>query len=108
MWPDSGGPDREVTARLADVAKLVGIRMLDHVIDGVTGYSSFAEEGLLQGLSPWPAVEPRELRLLSPPFAGLLNGEDALVEVRFGAFDAELCVVRPLPRVDPKRSEREY
>jgi len=45
--PAPSGPDREITARLADVAKLVGIRMLDHVIVGDTKYFSFAEEGLL-------------------------------------------------------------
>lgn len=45
--PAPSGPDREITARLADVAKLVGIRMLDHVIVGDTSYFSFAEEGLL-------------------------------------------------------------
>lgn len=45
--PTPSDPDREITARLADVAKLVGIRMLDHVIVGDTKYFSFAEEGLL-------------------------------------------------------------
>ncbi len=45
--PAPSGPDREITARLADVAKLVGIRMLDHVIIGDTKYFSFAEEGQL-------------------------------------------------------------
>ena len=45
--PAPSAPDREITARLAEVAKLVGIRMLDHVIVGETKYFSFAEEGLL-------------------------------------------------------------
>jgi DNA repair protein RadC len=45
--PAPSVPDREITARLAEVAKLVGIRMLDHVIVGDTKYFSFAEEGLL-------------------------------------------------------------
>jgi DNA repair protein RadC len=45
--PAPSGPDREITRRLAEVAKLVGIRMLDHVIVGDTSYHSFAEEGLL-------------------------------------------------------------
>ena len=45
--PAPSGPDREITSRLAEVAKLVGIRMLDHVIVGDTKCFSFAEEGLL-------------------------------------------------------------
>jgi DNA repair protein RadC len=45
--PTPSGQDREITARLAEVSKLVGIRMLDHVIIGDTKYFSFAEEGQL-------------------------------------------------------------
>jgi DNA repair protein RadC len=48
----SGNPapsqdDREITARLVESAKLLGIRVLDHVILGKNGYFSFVEEGLM-------------------------------------------------------------
>ena len=39
--------DIQITKRLKDVAKLVGIELLDHVIISKEGYYSFSEEGLL-------------------------------------------------------------
>ncbi len=45
--PTPSGQDREITRRLAEVAELLGIRLLDHVIIGDTSFFSFVEEGLL-------------------------------------------------------------
>ena len=39
--------DIQITQRLKEVAKLVGIELLDHVILSSQGYYSFSEEGLL-------------------------------------------------------------
>lgn len=39
--------DREITRRLVETAKLVGIRVLDHVIVGESAYTSFLDEGIL-------------------------------------------------------------
>ena len=39
--------DIQITNRLKEVAKLVGIELLDHVIISSKGYYSFSEEGLL-------------------------------------------------------------
>jgi len=39
--------DKNVTRRLADVGKLVGIELMDHVIISTKGYFSFVDEGLL-------------------------------------------------------------
>lgn len=39
--------DIQITQRLKEVAKLVGIELLDHVILASSGYYSFSEEGLL-------------------------------------------------------------
>ena len=39
--------DIQVTTRLKEVAKLVGIELLDHVIISSKGYYSFSDEGLL-------------------------------------------------------------
>jgi DNA repair protein RadC len=39
--------DIQITQRLKEVAKLVGIELLDHVILASEGYFSFSEEGLL-------------------------------------------------------------
>lgn len=41
--------DRECTSRLAQAAKILGIRVLDHVIFGQTDYFSFADAGMLAG-----------------------------------------------------------
>jgi len=45
--PKPSKDDVEITARLLDVAKLVGMRVLDHVIVGDETYFSFVEEGLI-------------------------------------------------------------
>ncbi len=39
--------DTQITQRLKEVAKLVGIELLDHVILSKEGYYSFSDEGLL-------------------------------------------------------------
>ena len=39
--------DVSITQRLKEVAKLVGIELLDHVIISKNGYYSFSDEGLL-------------------------------------------------------------
>jgi hypothetical protein len=39
--------DIQVTDRLKEVAKLVGIELLDHVIISKNGYYSFSDEGIL-------------------------------------------------------------
>jgi len=45
--PAPSKDDRNITRRLADVAELTGIRLLDHVIIGDARFFSFAEKGLL-------------------------------------------------------------
>ena len=45
--PTPSGHDLDITQRLFEVSKLIGIRMLDHVIIGETTYVSFVEQGLL-------------------------------------------------------------
>jgi DNA repair protein RadC len=40
--------DMELTERLADGARLLGMQLLDHIIVGRKGYTSFAESGLLE------------------------------------------------------------
>ena len=39
--------DMQITDRLKEVSKLVGIELLDHVILAKEGYYSFSDEGLL-------------------------------------------------------------
>ncbi len=39
--------DTQVTQRLKEVSKLVGIELLDHIIISKKGYYSFSDEGLL-------------------------------------------------------------
>jgi len=39
--------DIQITQRLKEVSKLVGIELLDHVILAKSGFYSFADEGLL-------------------------------------------------------------
>lgn len=50
--PDPSPQDRTLTRRLCEAGRLVGIRVLDHLIIGRDCYFSFAEEGLLD---PQPA-----------------------------------------------------
>ena len=45
--PTPSGHDIDITERLLEVSKLIGIRMLDHVIVGETTYVSFVEQGLM-------------------------------------------------------------
>ena len=45
--PAPSREDRECTNRLAQAAKILGIRVLDHIIFGETDYFSFADAGLL-------------------------------------------------------------
>ena len=44
---EPSGADRAITRRLKEVADLVGIELLDHVILAKGGYFSFSEQGLL-------------------------------------------------------------
>jgi len=45
--PAPSRDDREITARLVEAGRLLGIRVLDHVIVADKGHFSFVEEGLL-------------------------------------------------------------
>ncbi len=45
--PEPSREDIELTTRLQDGAKLLGIRVLDHIIIGEDRYISFADRGLL-------------------------------------------------------------
>jgi DNA repair protein RadC len=45
--PDPSREDRECTNRLCEAGKILGIRILDHVIVGFEEYFSFADAGLL-------------------------------------------------------------
>lgn len=45
--PAPSREDRECTSRLAAAAKILGIRVLDHVVFGETEYFSFADAGIL-------------------------------------------------------------
>lgn len=45
--PTPSAEDRELTRRLAEAGRIMGVRVLDHVIVGREGYVSLAAEGLL-------------------------------------------------------------
>lgn len=45
--PNFSNEDREVTKRLAEVGKILGIDLLDHIIVGEDKYFSFKEEGYI-------------------------------------------------------------
>ncbi len=45
--PDPSQEDIQITRRLVETGKVVGIRVLDHVIIGAYRYFSFADEGML-------------------------------------------------------------
>jgi DNA repair protein RadC len=47
--PTPSPEDRRLTDRLATAGKLLGIRVLDHVIIGDSRYVSFADEGWMTG-----------------------------------------------------------
>jgi DNA repair protein RadC len=46
--PQPSPLDRDLTARLVEVSRLLGIGLVDHVIVGEGGFFSFSEHGLLQ------------------------------------------------------------
>ena len=45
--PEPSQEDIQITRRLVETGKIVGIRVLDHVILGAYRYFSFADEGML-------------------------------------------------------------
>jgi DNA repair protein RadC len=45
--PAPSREDRECTNRLVEASKILGIRLLDHIVFGATDYFSFADAGLL-------------------------------------------------------------
>lgn len=45
--PTPSAEDRDVTVRLADAGRLLGVRLLDHVVVGDPGFLSMRERGLL-------------------------------------------------------------
>jgi DNA repair protein RadC len=47
--PQPSKEDRECTRRLFNAGKLLGIKLLDHIVIGETEYFSFADAGLLSG-----------------------------------------------------------
>ena len=47
--PTPSAEDREITRRLRESGKLIGIRVLDHIILTEDSYYSFADEGCLEG-----------------------------------------------------------
>lgn len=46
--PDPSKQDIEITKRLVEVGKIVGIEVIDHIIIGKDGYLSFQTENILQ------------------------------------------------------------
>ena len=49
--PAPSREDRECTNRLTAAAKILGIRVLDHIVFGASDYFSFADAGLLADLT---------------------------------------------------------
>jgi len=45
--PRPSREDHDITARLRDAGRLLGIPLLDHVVVGLRGYTSFADRGWL-------------------------------------------------------------
>jgi DNA repair protein RadC len=45
--PAPSREDRECTNRLVEASKILGIRVLDHIVFGATDYYSFADAGML-------------------------------------------------------------
>ncbi len=45
--PEPSAEDRQITRRLCEVGRIVGIRVLDHVVVGAGRYFSFADQGLI-------------------------------------------------------------
>jgi DNA repair protein RadC len=50
--PAPSREDRECTNRLVEASKILGIRVLDHIIFGETDYYSFADAGMLTDSLP--------------------------------------------------------
>jgi DNA repair protein RadC len=50
--PAPSREDRECTNRLAEASKILGIRVLDHIICGESDYYSFADAGMLTDSLP--------------------------------------------------------
>jgi DNA repair protein RadC len=48
--PTPSGEDREVTRRLCEAGRIVGIRVLDHVVVAERGYFSFCEAGEMESV----------------------------------------------------------
>lgn len=46
--PEPSSEDIQITRRLCEVGRLIGIKVLDHLVIGDKRYYSFADEGLLQ------------------------------------------------------------
>ena len=47
--PEPSKEDLDITRRLCEVGKLIGIKCLDHIVIGSTSYFSFADQGLMSG-----------------------------------------------------------
>ncbi len=47
--PSPSREDRKLTQRLVRAGELLGITLLDHIIVGEAGYTSFADRGFIQG-----------------------------------------------------------
>ncbi len=45
--PEPSQADLDITRRLSEVGRVVGIKVLDHVVIGSDRYFSFADEGLI-------------------------------------------------------------
>ncbi len=45
--PTPSREDLEITKRLAEAGKLIGIEVLDHIVIGVNAFTSFKEQGLI-------------------------------------------------------------
>jgi DNA repair protein RadC len=52
--PAPSREDRECTGRICHAGRILGIRVLDHIIVGETDYYSFADAGILSTLDPDP------------------------------------------------------
>lgn len=54
--PTPSGPDRDVTRRVAQAGKVLGIGLIDHIVVGRGRFCSLAEEGIL---AAWRESEPQ-------------------------------------------------
>jgi DNA repair protein RadC len=51
--PSPSREEHEVTRRLAEAGEILGIRLLDHVVIGGDGFTSFARDGWLEAQGGW-------------------------------------------------------